>query len=55
MTVSGKFGPPSGMGILQPETEDGRVVFVIPWQGKVIAGTTDIADKASSDLKPGGN
>jgi len=52
VTVSGKFGPPSGMGILQPETEDGRVVFVIPWQGKVIAGTTDIADKASSDLKP---
>lgn len=27
--------------IMIPKTEDGRVLFVIPWLGKVIVGTTD--------------
>jgi len=27
--------------LLVPETPDGRVLFVIPWQGKVLIGTTD--------------
>lgn len=27
--------------IMIPKTSDGRVLFVIPWNGKVIAGTTD--------------
>src|SRR6185369_3769132 len=30
-----------GTALLIPETEDGRVMFAIPWQGKVLLGTTD--------------
>lgn len=29
------------MGLLDPATSDGRVIFFLPWQGNVIAGTTD--------------
>ncbi|PFH57440.1 hypothetical protein XA68_15058 [Ophiocordyceps unilateralis] len=32
---------PNGMGILDAQSSDGRVVFVLPWQGKTVAGTTD--------------
>lgn len=35
---------PEGRGILVPETEDGRVLFILPWLGKTLVGTTD--DKA---------
>lgn len=34
------YGPTS-MGLLDPATSDGRVMFFLPWQGKVLAGTTD--------------
>jgi glycerol-3-phosphate dehydrogenase len=27
--------------VMIPETDDGRVLFAIPWYGKVVAGTTD--------------
>lgn len=30
------------MGLLDAKTSDGRVMFFLPWQGKVLAGTTDI-------------
>jgi len=29
------------MGLLDPATSDGRVIFFLPWQGATIAGTTD--------------
>ncbi|KAL5994510.1 Glycerol-3-phosphate dehydrogenase sdp6, mitochondrial [Asimina triloba] len=32
---------PEGMGLIVPKTKDGRVVFLLPWRGKTIAGTTD--------------
>ncbi len=32
---------PSGTGMLIPKTEDGRVLFVLPWQGHALIGTTD--------------
>lgn len=32
---------PRDMGMLDPSTSDGRVMFFLPWQGKVLAGTTD--------------
>jgi len=32
---------PSSMGLLDPATSDGRVIFFLPWQGLTIAGTTD--------------
>jgi glycerol-3-phosphate dehydrogenase len=31
----------SESAILVPHTEDGRVLFAVPWQGKVLVGTTD--------------
>ena len=32
---------PSKMGLLDAATSDGRVIFFLPWQNSVIAGTTD--------------
>lgn len=32
---------PGRDALLVPETADGRVLFVIPWQGRVLIGTTD--------------
>ncbi len=32
---------PSNMGLIDPHTSDGRVIFFLPWQGNTIAGTTD--------------
>ncbi|KAL1998408.1 hypothetical protein VTN02DRAFT_6231 [Thermoascus thermophilus] len=32
---------PSNMGLIDPSTSDGRVIFFLPWQGNTIAGTTD--------------
>ncbi len=34
---------PVGDGLLIPKTSDGRVLFLLPWQGRTIAGTTDVA------------
>ncbi|XP_068646057.1 glycerol-3-phosphate dehydrogenase SDP6, mitochondrial-like [Aristolochia californica] len=36
---------PEGMGLIVPKTKDGRVVFMLPWQGKTLAGTTDSISK----------
>lgn len=33
--------PPSQAGLLLAETEDERVLFVLPWQGRCLVGTTD--------------
>lgn len=32
---------PGDTALLVPHTEDGRVVFVIPWRGRTLVGTTD--------------
>ena len=32
---------PAKMGLIIPKTEDGRVLFFLPWEGATIAGTTD--------------
>ncbi|KAL5285992.1 GPD2 family protein [Megaselia abdita] len=32
---------PEQMGLLDPSTSDGRVIFFLPWQRQTIAGTTD--------------
>lgn len=31
---------PGNMGLIDPDTSDGRVIFFLPWQGNAIAGTT---------------
>ena len=36
---------PGDRGIMIPKTEDGRVLFVIPWLDHVVIGTTDIPVK----------
>lgn len=40
--------------ILVPKTDDGRVIFMIPWQDHLLVGTTDEADTLSEtpDLEP---
>lgn len=39
---------PANMGLLDPATSDGRVIFFLPWGGYTIAGTTD----APCDVTP---
>ncbi|KAL2815448.1 FAD dependent oxidoreductase-domain-containing protein [Aspergillus cavernicola] len=39
---------PANMGLIDPSTSDGRVIFFLPWQGNTIAGTTD----APTDITP---
>lgn len=40
IVLSSRFVPPES-GLLIPKTEDGRVLFVLPWQGHALIGTTD--------------
>jgi len=40
---------PERMGLIDPSTSDGRVIFFLPWQGNTIAGTTDSACKITKD------
>lgn len=40
IVLSSRFVPPD-TGLLIPKTEDGRVLFVLPWQGQALIGTTD--------------
>lgn len=35
-------GFPGDKAVLLPETDDGRVMFVVPWQGHLLLGTTDV-------------
>lgn len=38
--------------IMVPKTDDGRIIFAIPWLGKVVIGTTDVA-VPKVELEPG--
>ena len=42
IVLEARFAPP-GTGLLIPETEDGRVLFLLPWQNATLVGTTDQA------------
>lgn len=42
LVLDGSFGP-GDTAIMVPHTDDGRVLFVIPWHGRVLVGTTDTA------------
>lgn len=42
---------PSEHALIIPKTSDGRVLFAVPWLGKVILGTTDTA-RPHADLEP---
>jgi len=43
---------PAGMGMLDANTSDGRVIFFLPWQGNTIAGTTDAPAEISPNPIP---
>jgi glycerol-3-phosphate dehydrogenase len=44
---------PGSTAIIVPKTDDGRVLFAIPWRSKVLVGTTDVAvTQAVADPKP---
>jgi glycerol-3-phosphate dehydrogenase len=40
------------MGLLDPATSDGRVIFFLPWQGNTIAGTTDSPSEVTGKPVP---
>lgn len=46
IVLPGYYSPQS-MGLLDPATKDGRVIFFLPWQKYTIAGTTDNACEPS--------
>lgn len=41
LVLDGSFLP-GDMALMVPRTADGRVVFLIPWHGRALVGTTDI-------------
>ena len=44
---------PTGNAMVVPKTSDGRVLFCIPWQGRLLVGTTDIEQgQAPFDPQP---
>lgn len=43
---------PEGMGLIVPKTKDGRIVFMLPWLGRTIAGTTDSSTEITALPKP---
>eukprot|EP00842_Homolaphlyctis_polyrhiza_P001711 jgi/Hompol1/2540/HPOL_002950-RA len=43
---------PRNMGLIDPNTSDGRVIFFLPWQGSTIAGTTDSPTTVTPNPKP---
>ncbi|THF62412.1 glycerol-3-phosphate dehydrogenase/oxidase [Pseudothauera nasutitermitis] len=49
--VVGRDYLPGEDALLVPRTEDGRVLFAIPWQGRVLLGTTDTA-RPDAPLEP---
>ncbi len=50
LVVDASFWP-GDSALLVPHTQDGRVLFAVPWQGKVLLGTTD-TPKHSVDWEP---
>jgi glycerol-3-phosphate dehydrogenase len=42
---------PGETAIMVPRTDDGRVVFLIPWQGRTLVGTTD-TPRPAPDMEP---
>lgn len=43
---------PANMGLIDPATSDGRVIFFLPWQGNTIAGTTDSPTEITAQPVP---
>ena len=43
---------PDDTGLLIPKTDDGRVLFILPWQGHALVGTTDEAASVEEHPRP---
>ncbi|MFT4553173.1 MAG: glycerol-3-phosphate dehydrogenase [Chlamydiales bacterium] len=43
---------PKNLGMLIPKTADGRVLFLLPWRGVVLAGTTDHPSRVVDNPQP---
>ncbi len=50
LVLEGSFLP-GGCAIMVPRTDDGRVLFAVPWHGRTVVGTTDTPVPAAS-LEP---
>jgi glycerol-3-phosphate dehydrogenase len=46
-----RFSPPA-TGLLIPKTEDNRVLFLLPWLGHTLVGTTDNPAKVEKNPRP---
>ena len=46
-----RFAPPD-TGLMIPETEDGRVLFVLPWEDHALVGTTDEPAEITEHPRP---
>lgn len=51
IVLDGRFAPPE-TALMIPKTEDGRVLFVIPWQGHALIGTTDDPAEITEHPRP---
>ncbi len=51
LIIDRKFCPPD-TGLLTPKTEDGRVLFMLPWLGATLVGTTDCPAEVRESPQP---
>ncbi len=51
LVLDDRFSPPD-TGLLIPKTEDGRVLFILPWEGQTLVGTTDEPAEVSDHPRP---
>lgn len=51
VTLSDDFSPGT-MGLIVPNTSDGRVLFFLPWSGSTLVGTTDSSTPITMQPKP---
>ncbi|XP_034033940.1 glycerol-3-phosphate dehydrogenase, mitochondrial [Thalassophryne amazonica] len=52
IVIPGYYSP-DNMGLLDPATSDGRVIFFLPWEKMTIAGTTDTPTSVTAHPIPG--
>uniref|UniRef100_A0A8C6S580 glycerol-3-phosphate dehydrogenase n=1 Tax=Neogobius melanostomus TaxID=47308 RepID=A0A8C6S580_9GOBI len=52
IVIPGYYSP-DNMGLLDPSTSDGRVIFFLPWEKMTIAGTTDTPTSVTAHPMPG--
>lgn len=42
---------PGKSGLVIPKTKDGRIIFMLPWEGSLLVGTTDTPQPAKEDVE----